>query len=406
MYKKGLLLTLVLLPVYSALAQLNDFQINAELTGSNQVQKRFFFSENGEKIYYATGSSDIDGEQLFVADISSPDSSVLLNRSLATANRSISFGREASSGNRISFISGFPRLGYIVDTDGSNERFVNTISSIIFQAPEFGSTDDLIFYSEPLPTDSNVHVLYKNDLSNNAGPIRLDTHPTNDNGLDFAFTLAGDAKNIVYLARGGGRLFSVSADGGPPIRLDENGVTGFLPFGEQNYKLSPDGKRVIYRSTNPITGARNLYSISITGQNRVLLDTETRNGESVGQFDITPDSQSVVYFTPTGALNSLKQLYVAPIDGSSPSIQLSGNLGPSGDVFRFFIGPQSQRAVYQASQAIITESAYYSVLLDGRVMQLKYRLRLQALVAPSLVRMESIYLSPHLLPSLPPKNCI
>lgn len=388
MFKKGLVFTLILLPFLTAEAQISDFQINASLTGFDRVQQNFRLSENGENVYYTVGNDSFDGDRLFIGDTSTANASVLLNTSASTANTVASFNSENSDGSEITFFSSETTglTAYKIASDGTNEIFIDDRFSFspFLQGPVFGENDEVVFYAALTSINSGVNGLYTKGLAPSEVPARLDIHPNNDLGIDIGFRLTSDFKYLVYLASSS-ELYSVSVGGGSPIRLDENGVVSFFVLGEDNYKVSADGQTVVYRSLDQNTGTRHIYSISISGENRKLLSTETRVGGSVELFEITPDSENVIYITPSAASTASDDLFIVSIDGGQ-SRKLNGTLVPSGNVSDFAIGARGQKVIYRANQMSLLNSEFYSVAINEVSEEVR--------ISPSAFSVSSLKLSP------------
>src|SRR5262245_11928028 len=212
-------------------------------------------------------------------------------------------------------------------------------------------------------------------------------------GGDVAeFQVAPDGSRVVYRADqdvdGVFELFSVSIDGGAAIKLNAplgaGGSVG-LDF-IHNFRISPDGSRVVYWADQEEDEVFELFSVPIDGSQAPV----RLNGPLVPGGDVlfTPTFLSVEAFAPMTSDGSrvlyvadqdedeVFELYCAPTDGSQPAIKLNSALVPGGDVllnsppfgpnpFWPQVSPGGNSAVYRADQETDGVIELYSVLLVG-----------------------------------------
>jgi len=137
---------------------------------------------------------------------------------------------------------------------------------------------------------------------------------------DFATT--PDGSRVVFLATTSGttRLYSNSILGGAPIDLSGTLVAG----GDvEEFAISVDGERVVFRSDRFVDERFLLFSVPIDGSSGPLV----LNGGMVAQGDVTafalsPDGVNVVYMADQ-ELDESERLHRAPVDGSAPAVMLS-----------------------------------------------------------------------------------
>ena len=99
-----------------------------------------------------------------------------------------------------------------------------------------------------------------------------------------------------------------------------------------SWHLTPDGSHVVYKGRLRSEDSLELFSapVDAAGQQE-LLSLESPGGDViVGQFDTTPDAQHVVHdvLPASGGV----QLYSTPIDGSTDAVLLNGEVTPGGNV--------------------------------------------------------------------------
>ncbi len=136
-----------------------------------------------------------------------------------------------------------------------------------------------------------------------------------------------------------------------------NSVYASFPYPQ----MSPDGKYMVFLSSRSgPTHEIDLYSVPIFGGARYTLSHITAAGGKIASFQITPNSQRVVYLADQETAGK-RELYSAPIDGSSDPVKLSGEITYGGEVIEFRVSPNSQRAVYKADQDRLDCYEIYSI---------------------------------------------
>ena len=170
-------------------------------------------------------------------------------------------------------------------------------------------------------------------------------------------------------------IFSRPIDGSsPPIRLnDPLPLTGFHSF---NFKISPDGKYVVYTSGQNAVSVRELFSVPIDGSSApIKLNDTLTEGGFVRSFEISPDSQFVVYNADQINGNVIN-LFVAPINVESDSSRIDpdaftveGDLISGNVSSNFKITPDSQNVVYITNQTSNFDFELFRVSIDGGTRQ-------------------------------------
>lgn len=189
------------------------------------------------------------------------------------------------------------------------------------------------------------------------------------------FAVSEPAGRVVYVARRGSshtELFSAPLDASaPPVRLSAPLVSGgdVTGSGWTAFVLAPDGQRVVYRADQEADEVHELWSVPIDGsQAPVRLSRAVALGTSVlGQdFRVSPDGARVVYLDRHG-VNDAIRLWSAPLDGSVAPVRLSGPL-PSGgavSIGELAFSPDSARVFYCADQEVDGRVDLYAVPLTG-----------------------------------------
>ena len=147
------------------------------------------------------------------------------------------------------------------------------------------------------------------------------------------FHISADSRYVVYHARQLG-LYSVPLSGGDATQL-----SGPLSS-TYHYKLSPDGSRAVYKSPS-----HQLFSVTLDNGLTTQLNRDGRVGSD---FEFTPDGSRVIYRrTDTQSLNY--RLYSVPLIGGE-SIELSEPTDGDGEISSFEISADSQLVVYHGRQ--------------------------------------------------------
>ncbi len=153
----------------------------------------------------------------------------------------------------------------------------------------------------------------------------------------------------------------------PPAQAVSVRLNAPLGIGRQvmTYKVSPDGRRVVYVADQDTDNVMELYGVPIAGGTPVKLNGPLSDGwdASSGSFFISPDSSRVVFQTHDSA-DENTALYSVPITGGT-AVQLNGQLPLGGNVMQVQISPDSSRVVYRADEDVNEDYELFSVRLDG-----------------------------------------
>jgi len=180
---------------------------------------------------------------------------------------------------------------------------------------------------------------------------------------------------VVYRERrpsGAIQLFSVPIAGGGPVNLSPNLIADGDVF---SFEISPNSQQVVYIADPEVDDMSELYRVSITGG-----DVEKLNGSLVDQyrvsgFKISPDSRRVVYF----GFREGAKLFSVPINGGTgiklDDLPMTAVLAG----FDYQISLDSQKIIYLAdqNQRFIFE-LYSTSITGGRVSKLNANLPFQS----------------------------
>ncbi|MCB1009462.1 MAG: hypothetical protein KDB94_11280, partial [Acidobacteria bacterium] len=154
---------------------------------------------------------------------------------------------------------------------------------------------------------------------------------------------------------------SVPIAGGSPVKLN-GALVADGHVGE--FQLSPNSQRVVYWADQDVLGVTEIYSVPILGGTPIQLNGLLVAGGDVGSyFAISPNSVRVIYRADQQT-DGVDELYSVPIAGGSVA-KLNGPLVTNGDVLGFRISPDSTRVVYLADQDVDEDREIWSVPIAG-----------------------------------------
>lgn len=158
------------------------------------------------------------------------------------------------------------------------------------------------------------------------------------------------------------------------VRADGTQVSSNLQPNQSlsNYRVSADGKYAVYKISSldvNYNESVQLFSVNLAANDRkALTPVIGGDGKTFGEYQITPDSQYVVYNASLEADAFFRaELYSIPIGATSQNQRKNiGNIPASfdGDIFNFYISPDSRHVVYQTSDE---NAAYESFRILYRV---------------------------------------
>ncbi|HEX9921956.1 MAG TPA: hypothetical protein VGD99_04790 [Anaerolineae bacterium] len=150
-----------------------------------------------------------------------------------------------------------------------------------------------------------------------------------------------------------------------PVVAGWHSLTGRLPaHAGISFKISPNSRYVVFRADIEVDGRYELYSVPITGTMPLKLNPPLVAGGGVYSFEITPDSQYIIYTAKQKAGESRADLYRVPIRGGQAD---KLNVGPMAGchVRSFKIDPDNVHVVYQAEQQAEGQFELFSAPIAG-----------------------------------------
>jgi Tol biopolymer transport system component len=129
------------------------------------------------------------------------------------------------------------------------------------------------------------------------------------------------------------------------------------------FKISPDGHWVVFKSNADDFNTLEIYSVPITGGVPVRLNGPLTSPAGVLDFEIDTTSSRVVYIADQATVG-VNELFSVSIAGG-PTVRLSDNLVAGGNVSSFQISPDGTRVVYRADQAANNFFEIFAVEIFG-----------------------------------------
>lgn len=363
----------------SSYAQIgNFFKISGDMVSEGDVES-YQISADGQHVIYLA-DQDVDGvEELYHAHIAG-GTTTKLNGNLP-ANGDVHDFAISPDSQRVIYIAGqdlfFDHELYSVPITGGTTTKLN---------PDMvGKGDALLF---KISADSK-HVIYLADQEvdeinelysvpiNGGTVVKLSDTMVSGNtpNLGYQYTtfqISSDSQRVIYLADQNddftsdlhrtAELYSVPINGGTVVKLNHTRVSDLTVF--DYFQISPDSQRVLYYANNDkIYGVKEIYSVPINGGTVVKLNVTLTGDLYLRQVEISVDSQYVIFRTNQHRRTG-EGLYGVPITGGSV-VKLNANLYSEGNVYHFAISPDSQRVIYYSDQVVDGLNELYSVPITG-----------------------------------------
>ena len=181
-----------------------------------------------------------------------------------------------------------------------------------------------------------------------------------------SYKFSPDSKFVVYAVdadvAGKVELFSVPAKGGEVIKINVD-----LDYGGRVnpdfFQITPDSQTVVYMVDTDGNSQDEIYRVPITGGTNSPIVGAMPPGRGVRSMQLSPLGDRVVY-TSDHDENEQFELYGIPITGGD-HVRLNADLIAGGNVRDFQISPNGQRVVYAADQEVDGQSELYGNAIAG-----------------------------------------
>ncbi len=164
------------------------------------------------------------------------------------------------------------------------------------------------------------------------------------------FQISNDGSRVVYRTDDYGSgleaLYSVPANGSAaPVMIAAQ--TGGAPLAFDEYAITPDSSRIVWRGDLITNGVHELFSRPINGSSSAVKINHSLGGWAVHEFQISNDGSRVVYRTDDYG-SGLEALYSVPTDGSLSPVMIAAQTGGATRSFsEYAISPDSARIVWR-----------------------------------------------------------
>ncbi|MEM7137925.1 MAG: hypothetical protein AAF500_15175 [Myxococcota bacterium] len=327
-----------------------------------EIRFGYQVTADGERVVYESAQDDADTVELYVANadgtgnrklnLALPDGGRVWNFKLTPDGERVIYRAEQDTDDQIEL--------YSTRLDGTGSVKLNgPLEPGETTAFEFECTPDgsqVVFVAGPTgPGDLNGLFVRNVDGSGEVIPLFADGQVTD-------FKLSPDGTRVLF------RVFIASADAPAQlyaINLDGTQFTrinGDLPKNASvsSFCFTPDGTRVIYTADQDTFQTPELYSSDIFGLDNVKLNAPTELG--VFDFEISPDSGRVVY---EAFVDGARRIFATETDNNDNVVPLTEEIVDGGGVFDFKFTPDGSRLLYRADQEIEDAVNLYAVTLDG-----------------------------------------
>ncbi len=252
---------------------------------------------------------------------------------------------------------------------------VSTSSQAVQISPD-GTT---VFYLAAQDT-ANVYELYRVPIDGSAAPMKLSGSLTVGGSVqqNYGFQLSADGSQVVYVADQDSddvyELYSVPTDGSTaPIKLNGGLVAGG-DVQQNAVQITPDGTRVVYLADQDTDNVYELYSVPIDGSAAAtkLNGGLITNGDVDWDFQISPDSSTVVYAADQTVANR-RELFSVAVTGGTAT-KLNSTIISTYNSLSFKISPDSSTVVYTANGQQLFPTSYAELfavpIAGGTITQL------------------------------------
>ncbi len=330
---------------------------------------------SGQRVVYVRGNGNNlpADDQLFSRPIDGSSPAIELDAGLGGYQ---SYLQVTPDGNRAVFMTRFypDHAFYSVPADGSASPVRLSGTTLPSSAPKVSPDGIWFVFGSREAATSAVTELFCARIDGTLGPVKLNG-PLVSGGAVFASQISPDSGRVVYAADQDVdeviELYSVPIDGSAsPVKLNGALVSGGDVF--TDFRITPDGARVVYVADQGADEVRELFSVPIDGSaSPVRLSGSMVSGGDERAFQISPDSRLVVYAADQ-EVDELAELFLAPIDGSLEPLKLNWPVAKAGHqstseplldgVGAFEITPDSRRVVFEATERTQVTELFSSVL--------------------------------------------
>lgn len=331
-------------------------KISGQLTSNGNVSEKF--QAVNDKIVYIADQTTDTVDDLYIVNV---DGSGLKNLTNLSIGKKVTQFVISPLKNKIAFLADINTTGrydlYTINLDGSSLTRVNfglsSNSETVSNSFRFTNNGSRIIYASNENSTTRDIFIVNLDGSNRT---RINTTLN----VFGSFLLATDDSRVVYRnISTNPNLFSANLTGTVENQLNQtfNLITN-PAAGVQDFKISPNNNKVVYRANQDNGAIFELYSVNLDGSGaKTKINGSIVSGGLVSSsFDFSPDSSKIVYIADQET-DETNELYSVNLDGSSLT-KLNSTLFLNGDVISFKINDDSLKVAYLANQDSASPELY------------------------------------------------
>ena len=340
----------------------NLTQLNRpDLRANQAVVRRVAISPNNRSIAFTSTSTrgSIADAELFITDIDASSPPIRVSAPIGVSNVgpvNIFFSRYTPDGQRILYLQQFNnrrQLFSLPAQGGTPIRLQELDQNVEPSSIRIAANSQRVIYALGSFFEAELYSV----PTTGGSPVSLDT-----TSLTASITFVNNDQQVLYQVENPDGLRLISVTGGSPTAIDGPGAldgdVGFLSGRSKN--ITPDQTNIVYRARRNIPNGTifDLRSVSSMGGTPRILEPM-----NTAQFSITPDSKQVIYTSrDTSNGDDIRMLFAVDVTGGEPK-NISGELPFMSSVSDFQISPDSTTVVFRADKDIFDKFELFAVTL-------------------------------------------
>ncbi|MCP4679256.1 MAG: hypothetical protein GY854_27965 [Deltaproteobacteria bacterium] len=365
-----------------------SFVINHEPQQYGEVNY-YIVSEDGDTLVF---DGDLDSDQVnevYYVDLSgdAPATPVKLNSTLV-ADGDVSRVSLSANGETLVYTADQETDGvdelYYVDLSGASPAAAVKISGALVTngdvwtkpAPQISDDGNRAIYAADSETDDLFELFYV-DLSGAtpAAPVKLNDTLASNHMVYPEFHISGNGQSVAYLADrdtlGIFELFYVDLSGASPatpVKISGTLVANGEVF--DGFKLSADGRTVIYRADQQTENVVEIYYVDLSGPTPAtavrLNGGLPSTSADIDGFVLSRDADTVLFYGDQETDNII-ELFMVDLGGASPTtpVKVSGELVVGRSANSPAVSANGQSVAYRMDPETDNIYAVYFVDLSG-----------------------------------------
>ena len=373
-------------------------KINNPFTGPAPNVAEFAIAPNSGRVAFAQTQDRITDEiyELFSVplgggvsvQISGP---AVASGSVALSNQNPSF-QFSSNSSRIVFRGDLQTLNleeiFSTPANGIGSLFkLNGILAASWSVADYfiiSPDSSTVVYQGRHNGDPGGYNLYSAPITGAATAKLNNPTATQSDEFEDTFIFAPNSSRVVFVqdtSTAGQEIYSATPDGVSTLKLNDPLPSNLADISE-NFIITPDSSKVIFSGDQITINTDELFSVPIddsASPTRLCDPLSSTEDIAKGEFDISPDGNTVVFMINTVVFPPTKALYSVPSDASTTMTRLTPPMAPFGsirssssnDIPDLIITDDNSRVIYLADAVTSQVYELFSVLLDGSAAPVK-----------------------------------